>query len=286
MPTPRSTRHGDDRRVVGAGHDRRFPTWRARARTTPGTRSPAPASPTIQDAAGGVRTTCRTGQVIRTDPAAGQRRRPTTTITLVVSSGQGQVGVPNVEGLTEDNARSTARGRSTCRLSDQPVNDPNQDGRVLSQNPPANTQVDQGIDGHHGRRPVPGVRDHTDHRATARQRLSLAPMARTLVLLRHGESEWNLKNLFTGWYDCDLTPHGRGAGDRRRPAHGRARPAPRRGAHVGADPGHPHRRAGAAARWAARGSRCAGTGGSTSATTATCRGSTRPRPPSASAPTR
>jgi 2,3-bisphosphoglycerate-dependent phosphoglycerate mutase len=33
-------------------------------------------------------------------------------------------------------------------------------------------------------------------------------MARTLVLLRHGESEWNLENLFTGWYDCDLTAKG------------------------------------------------------------------------------
>ena len=33
-------------------------------------------------------------------------------------------------------------------------------------------------------------------------------MARTLVLLRHGESEWNLKNLFTGWYDSDLTVTG------------------------------------------------------------------------------
>ncbi len=33
-------------------------------------------------------------------------------------------------------------------------------------------------------------------------------MTRTLVLLRHGESEWNLKNLFTGWYDCDLSPKG------------------------------------------------------------------------------
>jgi 2,3-bisphosphoglycerate-dependent phosphoglycerate mutase len=30
-----------------------------------------------------------------------------------------------------------------------------------------------------------------------------------LVLLRHGESEWNQKNLFTGWYDCDLTEKGR-----------------------------------------------------------------------------
>jgi 2,3-bisphosphoglycerate-dependent phosphoglycerate mutase len=28
------------------------------------------------------------------------------------------------------------------------------------------------------------------------------------VLLRHGESEWNKKNLFTGWYDCDLTEAG------------------------------------------------------------------------------
>ena len=28
------------------------------------------------------------------------------------------------------------------------------------------------------------------------------------MLLRHGESEWNLENLFTGWYDCDLTPTG------------------------------------------------------------------------------
>ncbi len=29
-----------------------------------------------------------------------------------------------------------------------------------------------------------------------------------LVLLRHGQSEWNLKNLFTGWTDVDLTPQG------------------------------------------------------------------------------
>ncbi|WP_291320955.1 2,3-diphosphoglycerate-dependent phosphoglycerate mutase [Desulfonatronospira sp.] len=31
----------------------------------------------------------------------------------------------------------------------------------------------------------------------------------TLVLLRHGESEWNQQNRFTGWTDVDLTPHGR-----------------------------------------------------------------------------
>jgi 2,3-bisphosphoglycerate-dependent phosphoglycerate mutase len=31
---------------------------------------------------------------------------------------------------------------------------------------------------------------------------------RLLVLLRHGQSEWNLKNLFTGWRDVDLTEKG------------------------------------------------------------------------------
>jgi len=35
-------------------------------------------------------------------------------------------------------------------------------------------------------------------------------MTFTLVLLRHGESEWNAKNLFTGWVDVALTEKGRG----------------------------------------------------------------------------
>jgi 2,3-bisphosphoglycerate-dependent phosphoglycerate mutase len=30
-----------------------------------------------------------------------------------------------------------------------------------------------------------------------------------LVLLRHGQSTWNLENLFTGWIDVDLSPQGR-----------------------------------------------------------------------------
>ena len=33
-------------------------------------------------------------------------------------------------------------------------------------------------------------------------------MTGTLVLVRHGQSEWNLKNLFTGWRDVDLTEQG------------------------------------------------------------------------------
>jgi 2,3-bisphosphoglycerate-dependent phosphoglycerate mutase len=43
-------------------------------------------------------------------------------------------------------------------------------------------------------------------------------MSGTLVLVRHGQSEWNLKNLFTGWRDVDLTEKGigeaRAAGER------------------------------------------------------------------------
>lgn len=31
---------------------------------------------------------------------------------------------------------------------------------------------------------------------------------RLLVLIRHGQSEWNLQNLFTGWRDVDLTEKG------------------------------------------------------------------------------
>ncbi|WP_119696943.1 phosphoglyceromutase [Microbacterium halotolerans] len=35
-------------------------------------------------------------------------------------------------------------------------------------------------------------------------------MTHTLILLRHGQSEWNEKNLFTGWVDVRLTEKGQG----------------------------------------------------------------------------
>ena len=40
--------------------------------------------------------------------------------------------------------------------------------------------------------------------------LSLPPadLMHKLVLIRHGESTWNLENRFTGWTDVDLTPTG------------------------------------------------------------------------------
>ena len=33
-------------------------------------------------------------------------------------------------------------------------------------------------------------------------------MSQKLILLRHGESKWNLENRFTGWTDVDLTKNG------------------------------------------------------------------------------
>lgn len=39
-------------------------------------------------------------------------------------------------------------------------------------------------------------------------------MTATLILLRHGESEWNAKNLFTGWVDVDINEKGIGEAER------------------------------------------------------------------------
>ncbi len=62
------------------------------------------------------------------------------------------------------------------------------------------------------------------------------PADRLLVLLRHGQSEWNLKNLFTGWRDVNLSPAGveeaKQAGRRMKAKGIRLRPR----IHVGAHP--------------------------------------------------
>ena len=39
--------------------------------------------------------------------------------------------------------------------------------------------------------------------------MSAKPSIGKLVLIRHGQSDWNLRNLFTGWTDVDLTDKGR-----------------------------------------------------------------------------
>ena len=73
---------------------------------------------------------------------------------------------------------------------------------------------------------------------------------RLLVLVRHGQSEWNLKNLFTGWRDVDLTEQGvkeaREAG-RKLKAQGLAFDV---AYHLGAEARAAHARASCWRRWA------------------------------------
>ena len=62
----------------------------------------------------------------------------------------------------------------------------------------------------------------------------------TLVLLRHGQSQWNLENRFTGWWDVDLSPAGRRGGPRRRPTAARQGLRLRLLLHQRPHPRHPH----------------------------------------------
>ena len=58
---------------------------------------------------------------------------------------------------------------------------------------------------------VDGTADRRGQRtgARARPRRYVRAMTSTLVLLRHGQSTWNAENLFTGWWDADLSDKGR-----------------------------------------------------------------------------
>ena len=61
-----------------------------------------------------------------------------------------------------------------------------------------------------------------------------------IILLRHGESVWNLENRFTGWTDVDLSERGlKEAHESRENPAGR-RLCVRRGLHVRAQTSHPH----------------------------------------------
>src|SRR3954469_7636397 len=54
-----------------------------------------------------------------------------------------------------------------------------------------------------------GWRTSNPGRHQSRNKDGISDMSdRLLVLVRHGQSDWNLKNLFTGWKDPDLTEKG------------------------------------------------------------------------------
>ena len=49
---------------------------------------------------------------------------------------------------------------------------------------------------------------HARHKQLRMADSNTAAAHATLVLVRHGQSEWNLANRFTGWVDVDLTERG------------------------------------------------------------------------------
>jgi serine/threonine-protein kinase len=85
------------------------------------------------------------GNVISTDPAAGSQVNPTEPVVLVVSTGASKVAVPNVQNLSEANARSALEGVGlTANVQTQSVLNPTQDGIVITQSPSAGSMVDKG----------------------------------------------------------------------------------------------------------------------------------------------
>lgn len=84
------------------------------------------------------------GEVIRTDPEAGEELISGDTVLLVVSDGPEPVSVPDLSNMTEDQARTTLESRGlVLRVSatTQPVADESQDGLVVDQVPDPGTTV-------------------------------------------------------------------------------------------------------------------------------------------------
>jgi eukaryotic-like serine/threonine-protein kinase len=87
----------------------------------------------------------RAGDVISQDPAAGTEVDSGTRVTITVSTGPEQVGVPDVTGLPAADARRALKqaGLKADERSSV-VTDPNQDGVVMDQSPDAGGEVDKG----------------------------------------------------------------------------------------------------------------------------------------------
>jgi serine/threonine-protein kinase len=85
------------------------------------------------------------GRVIGTDPPADTPLPKGATVQLIVSSGPPQVEVPSVVGLSEGGARSAIEGEGlTFDSTTTESCDPADEGEVVSQNPPAGTDVAPG----------------------------------------------------------------------------------------------------------------------------------------------
>ncbi len=83
------------------------------------------------------------GQVTRTDPEAGSQAEPESSVDIWISEGEETVQVPDLSGMTEDEAESALEdaeleGSFDQQESDDPV------GTVISQEPGANAEVEPG----------------------------------------------------------------------------------------------------------------------------------------------
>jgi serine/threonine-protein kinase len=86
-------------------------------------------------------------RIIRTEPLAGKSANYGSTVTLIVSTGPGAVSVPNLIGLTENQARQALQDANLKAKIGEPVLLPygnSQDGKVMGQSPLASTQAAPG----------------------------------------------------------------------------------------------------------------------------------------------
>jgi len=84
------------------------------------------------------------GQVLGTSPAAGQPVARGSNVTLIVSSGPKQVPVPDVVGLTQQQAQQTLGNRGFDVQVSEQGSDTAQPGTVLRQDPAAGAKTDPG----------------------------------------------------------------------------------------------------------------------------------------------
>ena len=89
--------------------------------------------------------TVTTGKVISQDPASGSSVAPGSPVNLVISSGPQMVTVPNVEGLTQDDAATAIRAaKLTVGTITQQTSNTVVIGNVISQDPASGSSVAQG----------------------------------------------------------------------------------------------------------------------------------------------
>jgi serine/threonine-protein kinase len=85
------------------------------------------------------------GDVISQSPGGGTEVARGETVTITVSTGRPQVDVPDVVGMTEEQAAARLNSAGlTPERQERAVTDPTQDGVVIEQRPGAGTRVDEG----------------------------------------------------------------------------------------------------------------------------------------------